>query len=245
MRIIPVLASLVLIASSLFAPSAFAALPSEVTSLAPMLKGVMPAVVNIAAQGTTTQPIPGSNDNSGNDNIGSDNSGNDNNSSPSTPTPHDFASLGSGVIIDADHGYIVTNAHVVSDAKTITVTLSDGRTFKAQLKGVDAGFDIALLHIDADKLSTIPIADSDTLKVGDFVAAIGNPYGLSQTVTSGIISGLSRGDLGIEGAQGIENFIQTDASINPGNSGGALVDLKGELIGINTAILASGRDSRF
>lgn len=195
-----------------------AALPS----LAPMLQKVMPSVVNIAAQGETTVAATGS---------GSDNS-------QGGSTTREFASLGSGVIVDGDQGFIVTNAHVVTDAKTITVTLNDGRTFKAQLKGIDTGSDIALLHIDATNLKTLPIANSDDLKVGDFVAAIGNPFGLSQTVTSGIISGLSRGDLGIEGAHGLENFIQTDASINPGNSGGALVNLNGQLIGINTAILA-------
>lgn len=213
-----------------------AALPPEANgqalpSLAPMLERVTPAVVNISAQGTITVAGPVSNDNSDNNSDNSDNTG-------SNTVTRDFASLGSGVIIDAQHGLIVTNAHVIKDAKTITVTLKDGRTFKAQLKGVDTDSDVALLKIDADDLTSLPIADSDNLKVGDFVAAIGNPYGLSETVTSGIISGLQRGNLGIEGAQGIEDFIQTDASINPGNSGGPLVNLNGELIGINTAILA-------
>lgn len=206
-----------------------AALPPEVNgqplpSLAPMLEHVTPAVVNIAAQGSVTVAGPVDKNNSDTDG--------------SNTVSRDFASLGSGVIIDAQNGLLITNAHVIKDAKTITVTLNDGRTFKAQLKGVDVDSDVALLHIDADHLTSLPIADSDKLKVGDFVAAIGNPYGLSETVTSGIISGLQRGNLGIEGAQGIEDFIQTDASINPGNSGGPLVNLNGQLIGINTAILA-------
>lgn len=214
--------------------SSLAALPPAVDgktlpSLAPMLQQVMPSVVNIAAQGEMTGSSESTTPSNNNSQGGNSQGGN---------TTHEFASLGSGVIVDGAHGFIVTNAHVVQDAKIITVTLSDGRTFKAQLKGVDSGSDIALLQINATNLQTIPIANSDDLKVGDFVAAIGNPFGLSQTVTSGIISGLSRGDLGIEGAQGLENFIQTDASINPGNSGGALVNLDGQLIGINTAILA-------
>ncbi len=205
-----------------------AALPPEangqpIPSLAPMLERITPSVVNIAAQGSIT--VAGT-------------VGNTNSDTGSNTVTRDFASLGSGVIIDAQHGLIITNAHVIKDAKTITVTLKDGRTFKAQLKGVDTDSDIALLKIDANNLTALSSADSDKLKVGDFVAAIGNPYGLSETVTSGIISGLQRGNLGIEGAQGIEDFIQTDASINPGNSGGPLVNLNGELIGINTAILA-------
>lgn len=229
MRIPQIVAKLILICLMSATLPALAALPPEangqpIPSLAPMIERVTPAVVNIAAQGSIV--IAGPLQNNQSDNNGSN------------TVTRDFASLGSGVIIDASHGLIVTNAHVIKDAKTITVTLNDGRTFKAQLKGVDADSDIALLHIDPDHLTSLPIADSSTLKVGDFVAAIGNPYGLSETVTSGIISGLQRGNLGIEGAEGIEDFIQTDASINPGNSGGPLVNLNGELIGINTAILA-------
>lgn len=228
MRISQLFANLIFIFCISSTLPALAALPPEanghpIPSLAPMIERITPAVVNIAAQGSIVVAAPQQNN--------SDNSG-------SNTVTRDFASLGSGVIIDADHGLIVTNAHVIKDAKTITVTLNDGRTFKAQLKGVDSDSDIALLHIDPDHLTSLPLADSGKLKVGDFVAAIGNPYGLSETVTSGIISGLQRGDLGIEGAQGIEDFIQTDASINPGNSGGPLVNLNGELIGINTAILA-------
>ncbi|CAM4115071.1 DegQ family serine endoprotease [Pseudoalteromonas byunsanensis] len=149
-----------------------------------------------------------------------------------------FSGLGSGVIIDADEGYVVTNNHVIADAEKIIVTLEDGREFEAKLVGTDKESDIALLEIDGENLTEIKLADSDKLRVGDFSVAIGNPFGLSHTVTSGIISALGRSGLNIEG---YEDFIQTDAAINQGNSGGALVNLRGELIGINTAILgASG-----
>ena len=144
-------------------------------------------------------------------------------------------SAGSGVIIDAAKGTVVTNHHVVDGADEITVALEDGRSFTATLIGSDPDVDIAVLKIEGDNLTEIPVSDSEKLRVGDFVAAIGNPFGLGQTVTTGIVSALGRTGLGIEG---YENFIQTDASINPGNSGGALVNLKGELIGINTAIIA-------
>ena len=144
-------------------------------------------------------------------------------------------SLGSGVIIDATRGYVLTNHHVIEKAVEILVTLNDGRKLKADLLGSDPETDVALLQIPADDLRAIPLGDSRELRVGDFVVAIGNPFGLSQTVTSGIVSALGRSGLGIEG---YENFIQTDASINPGNSGGPLLNLRGELVGINTAILA-------
>ncbi len=144
-------------------------------------------------------------------------------------------SLGSGVIIDAAKGYVITNHHVVDKADEIIITLQDGRTLAAELIGSDPDTDVALLRVPADNLTEMPFADSDKLRVGDFVVAIGNPFGLGQTVTSGIISALGRTGLGIEG---YEDFIQTDASINPGNSGGALVSLSGELVGMNTAILA-------
>ena len=146
-------------------------------------------------------------------------------------------SLGSGVVIDAKSGYVITNHHVVGEADEITVTLRDGRELKAELVGSDPEADVAVLKVPAQGLTAIPLADSDRLKVGDFVVAIGNPFGLGQTVTSGIVSALGRSGLGIEG---YEDFIQTDASINPGNSGGALVNLRGELVGMNTAILAPG-----
>jgi len=145
-----------------------------------------------------------------------------------------FSALGSGVIIDAAKGYVVTNSHVINQADEIQVTLKDGRTFKAKKIGEDPESDIALLQIDGENLTALKIADSDALRVGDFTIAIGNPFGLGQTVTSGIVSALGRGGLDIEK---YEDFIQTDAAINSGNSGGALVNLRGELIGINTAIL--------
>lgn len=149
-----------------------------------------------------------------------------------------FSGLGSGVIIDADEGYVVTNNHVIDEADNIIVTLKDGREFKAELVGTDKESDIALLQIEGEDLTAVKLADSDKLRVGDFSVAIGNPFGLSHTVTSGIVSALGRSGLNIEG---YEDFIQTDAAINQGNSGGALVNLRGELIGINTAILgASG-----
>ncbi|MCB1799718.1 MAG: trypsin-like peptidase domain-containing protein, partial [Gammaproteobacteria bacterium] len=146
-------------------------------------------------------------------------------------------SLGSGVIVDAARGHVLTNHHVIEKADEIRVTTNDGRELKAELLGADPEIDIALLQIPAENLKAIPLADSSRLRVGDFVVAIGNPFGLNQTVTSGIVSALGRSGLGIEG---YENFIQTDASINPGNSGGPLVNLRGELVGINTAILAPG-----
>jgi serine protease Do/serine protease DegQ len=141
---------------------------------------------------------------------------------------------GSGVIVDAKNGYVITNAHVVKDAREIKVTLRDNRELAAKLVGSDPGTDIAVIKVEPARLVDIKFGDSDALQVGDFVIAIGNPFGLGQTATSGIVSALGRSGLNVEG---YEHFIQTDASINPGNSGGALVNLKGELIGINTAIL--------
>ncbi len=146
-------------------------------------------------------------------------------------------SLGSGIIVDAKRGLVLSNHHVIAKADEIKVRLHDGRTLNATLIGSDPETDVAVMRIPARGLAALPFADSDSLKVGDFVVAIGNPFGLSQTVTSGIVSGLGRTGLGIEG---YESFIQTDASINPGNSGGPLVNLRGELVGMNTAILAPG-----
>ncbi|MGB7214891.1 MAG: Do family serine endopeptidase [Gammaproteobacteria bacterium] len=143
--------------------------------------------------------------------------------------------VGSGVIIDADEGLIVSNSHVVQNAEDIVVTLTDRRQFNAEVVGSDPATDVALLRIEADNLSEIPFGDSDDLDVGDFVLAIGNPFGIGQTATAGIVSALGRSGINIEG---YEDFIQTDASINPGNSGGALVGLDGTLKGINTAILS-------
>ena len=143
-------------------------------------------------------------------------------------------SAGSGVIVDAERGFVLTNHHVIAKAESVMVTLKDDRRFEAEIVGSDSGTDIALLRIDSDDLTALPIGDSDALEVGDFVVAIGNPFGIGQTVTSGIVSALGRTGINVDG---YEDFIQTDASINPGNSGGALVNLRGELVGINTAIL--------
>lgn len=177
-------------------------------SLAPMLNSVTPAVVNI----TVLKIMPSALQNS---------------------SISKTMAVGSGVIFDAEHGLIVTNAHVVHDQSLIVVTLKDGRHFRANLIAKDDGFDIAIIHITAQKLHALSFGDSDQLKVGDFVAAIGSPFGLTQTVTSGVISALNRSQPQIEGFQ---SFIQTDAPINPGNSGGALVNMRGQLVGINTAI---------
>ncbi len=156
---------------------------------------------------------------------------------PGRPQEQESQSLGSGIVIDAERGIVVTNHHVIQGADEIRLTLHDGRRVDARLIGSDPETDIAVLQAATKDLIQLPLADSDTLKVGDFVVAIGSPFGLAQTVTSGIISALGRTGLGIEG---YESFIQTDASINPGNSGGPLVNLAGELVGINTAILAPG-----
>jgi serine protease Do len=230
---------LILLSIFLCSPSFASTSPLPHESLSPIIKPIMKSVVNIAAQGEIMIPIvlnrpQGSSPQKRDDQQDEENGG----SALPYGTLRQFASLGSGVVIDASKGFIMTNAHVVDKAKTITVTLSDGRTFKGKIIGADAATDIAIVHITADKLVQMPIGDSSKLQVGDYVLAIGSPFGLNQTVTSGIVSALQRGSLGIEGPQGLENFIQTDASINPGNSGGALIDLKGELIGINTAILS-------
>ncbi|ELY6225427.1 serine endoprotease DegQ [Cronobacter muytjensii] len=214
----------------------FAALPSQVPgqpatpSLAPMLEKVLPAVVSVQVEGTAVQEqrvpeelkkffgesMPGQ-------------------------QAQPFEGLGSGVIIDAAKGYVLTNNHVINHAEKISVQLNDGREFDARLIGGDDQSDIALLQLqNASNLTQIQVADSDKLRVGDFVVAVGNPFGLGQTATSGIVSALGRSGLNLEG---FENFIQTDASINRGNSGGALLNLNGELIGINTAILAPGGGS--
>jgi len=194
-------------------------------SLAPMLEKVTPAVVSISVKGThkVKQNIPNIFNFFGKPN-----------QQPNQIQQRPFRGLGSGVIIDAKEGYIVTNNHVVDKADEIIITLKDGRQIEAKKIGSDADSDIALLQIDAKNLSEIIISDSDKLRVGDFAIAIGSPFGLGQTVTSGIVSALGRSGLDIEN---YEDFIQTDAAINSGNSGGALVNLRGELIGINTAIL--------
>ena len=199
-------------------------------SLAPMLEDVLPSVVNISTEGRVSA------------------SGSPFQSDPfferffnmipdSQPRQRRTQSLGSGVIIDSESGYVVTNHHVIENADQIRVRLDDGRSFEAKVVGADPEADVAVIQIPAQGLKAINMGDSDLLRVGDFVVAIGNPFGLSQTATSGIVSALGRSGLRIEG---YEDFIQTDASINQGNSGGALVNLRGELIGVNTAILDRG-----
>ncbi len=152
---------------------------------------------------------------------------------PDVPRERVSQSLGSGVIVDAGQGYVLTNNHVISGATEISVTLADGRSFEAEVIGTDPDTDLAMIRIPAEDLQALPLADSNQLRVGDFVVAVGNPFGLGQTVTSGIVSALGR--TGFRGLE-FQNFIQTDASINPGNSGGALINLRGELVGINSAI---------
>jgi Do/DeqQ family serine protease len=217
-----------------FAVASHAALPpavgeTPVPTLAPMIKRVSPAVVNIATRGTIRERSP---------------------QNPLLEDPffrrffdipdmgpreRQFQSAGSGVIFDAKNGYIVTNAHVVDNATEITVTLQDGRDLVATVVGSDIPSDVAVLKVPSETLIQVALGDSTRLEVGDFVVAIGNPFGLQHTVTSGIVSGLGRSGINPDG---YEDFIQTDASINPGNSGGALVNLKGELVGINSAILS-------
>lgn len=224
----------------------------QMPSLAPMLEKVMPSVVSINVEGSTTVNTPRMGRNF--QQFFGDNSPFCQDGSPFQNSPfcqqgggqgggqggdaqqQKFMALGSGVIIDAAKGYVVTNNHVVDNANSIKVSLSDGRKFDAKVVGKDPRSDIALIQIqDPKNLTAIKIADSDALRVGDYTVAIGNPFGLGETVTSGIVSALGRSGLNVEN---YENFIQTDAAINRGNSGGALVNLNGELIGINTAILA-------
>jgi Do/DeqQ family serine protease len=210
-----------------------AALPTAVgetpmPSLAPMVKKVSPAVVNIATRGTIRERPP-------QNPLLEDPFFRRFFDIPDMPRERQFQSAGSGVIFDAKSGYIVTNAHVVDNATEITVTLQDGRDLTAQVVGSDVPSDVAVLKVAPDNLIQIALGDSGRLEVGDFVVAIGNPFGLQHTVTSGIVSGLGRSGINQDG---YEDFIQTDASINPGNSGGALVNLRGELVGINSAILS-------
>jgi len=199
---------------------------TPVPSLAPMLKRVSPAVVNIATRGTVQEQNPLLNDPFFRRFFEGPNQ---------QPRQREFQSAGSGVIVDAKNGYIITNAHVVENATDITVQLLDNRSLKAKVIGTDPGSDVAVLKVQAGNLVDLPIADSDRAEVGDFVVAIGNPFGLGHTVTSGIVSALGRSGINPEG---YEDFIQTDASINPGNSGGALVNLSGQLVGVNSAILS-------
>lgn len=198
-------------------------------TLAPLLEQVTPAVVNVSVESLQTLDMnPLFNDPFFRHFF-------DMQPMPQQPQQRRQMSAGSGVIIDAEQGYVLTNSHVVENGERILVTLKDRRQFEAELIGNDPGTDIALLRINASGLTALDLGDSDRLQVGDYVLAIGNPFGLGQTVTSGIISALGRSGLNIEG---YEDFIQTDASINPGNSGGALVTLNGRLVGVNTAIIA-------
>ncbi|MCB1626983.1 MAG: DegQ family serine endoprotease [Xanthomonadales bacterium] len=210
--------------------TATAALPEAVDgqpmpSLAPMLERVTPAVVNVNTRSRVRVRNPFFEDPLFRRFF----------DLPSVPQERIEQSLGSGVIIDAGRGLVLTNNHVIEQADEIQVTLSDGRTLDAELVGADPDTDLAVVRIPAENLAALPLGDSDALRVGDFVVAVGNPFGLGQTVTSGIVSALGRS--GLRGL-GYQNFIQTDASINPGNSGGALVNLRGELIGINSAIFS-------
>jgi Do/DeqQ family serine protease len=218
----------VLVAALLAAPFARADIPAPVMgstpTLAPMLKKVMPAVVNISITSKVDMQNP----------LLQDPFFRRFFDIPDEPQEREAQSIGSGVIVDAKSGYVITNHHVVEHAESIKVRLSDDRTLDARLVGSDADSDLALLQIKADNLVALPLGDSDKLEVGDFVVAIGNPFGIGQTVTSGIVSALGRSGLGNK----YEDFIQTDASINPGNSGGALVGLKGELVGINSQIIS-------
>ena len=218
-------AALLLILSS----AAWAALPSyvdgqEIPSLAPLVEKASPAVVNIRVKQTVA--TRGFGDDAFRRFFGF----------PEQPGgTREVQSAGSGVIVDADNGYIITNHHVVANADVIQISTIDGEIFDAEIVGSDAPTDIAIIKVDADGLVDMPIGDSEAVRVGDFVLAIGNPFGLSHTVTSGIVSALGRTGISRDG---YEDFIQTDASINPGNSGGALVNLRGELVGINSAIIS-------
>jgi len=219
-----------LVLASLALASAQAALPDNVggrpvPSLAPLVEAASPAVVNIRVSQTVNRNNPFGDD-AFRRFFGI----------PDTPGgTQEVASAGSGVIVDAERGYILTNHHVVADADTIQISLIDGESLDAEIVGSDPETDIAVIKVEAEGLTHMPIGNSDGARVGDFVIAIGNPFGLGHTVTSGIISALGRTGISRDG---YEDFIQTDASINPGNSGGALVNMDGELIGINSAIIS-------
>ncbi|WBJ98756.1 trypsin-like peptidase domain-containing protein [Methylocystis parvus] len=199
--------------------------PGQKASVASIVRAVTPGVVNIATKRIESVEVPSIADPVLQEFF----------EIPNTRLKRETTSAGSGVIVDAARGLILTNEHVVRGASVIEVTTKDDRRFRAQLVGKDKATDVAVLKIKADNLSAVPMGDSRTLEVGDFVLAVGNPFGLGQTVTSGIVSAMGRTGLGIEG---YEDFIQTDASINPGNSGGALVTLDGKLVGLNTAIFS-------
>jgi Do/DeqQ family serine protease len=223
-----IMALCAVLGSFFFSPSADSALPAYVDgeplpSLAPVLERVTPSVVNVYTQTRVRVRSPLLDDPFFRRffNI------------PDVPRERVSQSLGSGVVVDAERGFVLTNNHVIAGADDISVTLSDGRNFEAEVIGTDPDTDLAMIRIPAESLQALPFADSNRLRVGDFVVAVGNPFGLGQTVTSGIVSALGR--TGFRGLE-FQNFIQTDASINPGNSGGALINLRGELVGINSAI---------
>ena len=222
---------LTMICSVVLTAPSFAQLPElgrgKVPTLAPLVRQVTPSVVNISVRGRVKEDNPLFRD-------------------PvyrelfelPKHVERELQAVGSGAVVDAERGYVLTANHVVAQASTVQVTMKDGRRFVAKLVGRDPGTDLAVLRLQAaEALTAIPMGDSDRLEVGDFVIAVGNPFGLGQTVTSGLVSALGRTGLG---KQGYEDFIQTDAAINPGNSGGALVNMQGELVGINTAIFSTG-----
>lgn len=196
-------------------------------SLAPLVEDVAPAVVNISIKGTVEQRNPFAGDPFFERFFG-----------PQLGSEREFEAAGSGVIVDSSQGYLLTNHHVVANADEITVTLADNREFIATVVGSDEASDLAVLRIDGTNLTDIPFPRDDDLRVGDYVVAIGNPLGLANTVTAGIVSALGRQGISRNGGEVYEDFIQTDASINVGNSGGALVNLRGELVGINSAIIS-------
>lgn len=217
-----------LLALPLAAPAQIVDENGDVPTLAPLVERVSPAVVNIATSGTVeTESNPLLNDPFFRRFF----------DVPDEPRQREVQSLGSGVVVDAEAGYVLTNHHVIAQADEITIAFNDGREISAEIVGSDPETDIAVLQVDSDTLTALPLADSDELRVGDYTMAIGNPFGLDHTVTTGVVSGLDRTLPGNNGAR-LQSFIQTDASINPGNSGGALVNLNGELVGINTAILS-------
>ena len=210
--------SVAVVVAASIAADAGAPLPGEATlKVAPLIKKLTPAVVSIGIR-ARVPPQAGA----------------------KKPETREIRGAGSGVIYDARHGFIMTNSHVIEHAEQITVTLTDGRELEAKRVGADPDFDLAIIKVEAENLSSIPFADSRELQIGDFVLALGFPTGMGQTVTSGIVGGLHRNNIGIEQ---YENFIQTDAAIYPGSSGGALVNLEGDLIGICTAFSGSGNNN--
>lgn len=222
------LLAMCLMALPLAGPAQIVDKDGNTPSLAPLVEQVSPAVVNIATSGTVeTDSNPLLNDPAFRRFF----------DIPKQPQQREVQSLGSGVVVNAEEGYVLTNHHVIAKADEIRVSFNDGRELSAEVVGSDPETDIAVLQVDADNLTALPMADSDQLRVGDYTMAIGNPFGLDHTVTTGVVSGLQRTLPGNNGAR-LQSFIQTDASINPGNSGGALVNLRGELVGVNTAILS-------